>query len=72
MSPLKSEPVLVQFATSLKKIKVAIKKWILVWKTRKQKDVMGIESKLSRLLSNENGESLSSAQMEEIKDIHGC
>jgi hypothetical protein len=48
---------------------MAIKKWISVWKARRKREVLEIESNLSRLLSNEDGDPLSSAQLEEIKSL---
>jgi hypothetical protein len=69
MNPLKSDPVMVQFEASLKKVKVAIKNWIRDWKTRRRKEILDIESNLSRRLSNESGEPLSPTIMEEIKGL---
>jgi hypothetical protein len=44
-----------QIEANLKRTKLAIKKWILVWKARKHREVLEIESNLSRLLPNEEG-----------------
>jgi hypothetical protein len=55
LSPVKPEPLMFQIEANLKRTKLAIKKWILVWKARKHREVLEIESNLSRLLPNEEG-----------------
>jgi len=69
LSFIKPEPLMVQFEANLKRTKMAIKKWIPVWRARKHREVLEIESNISRFLSNEKGAPLCSTQLEEIKSL---
>jgi len=62
-----TEPFMVQFEANLKRTKAAIKKWILVWKAKRQKELLDIEGNLSRIMSEVDDGSLNQVQLKELK-----
>jgi hypothetical protein len=49
MNPHSPEPIMKQFASNLKLLKVAIKKWVPIWKERRSRSLMETEEKLKAL-----------------------
>jgi hypothetical protein len=62
-----SEPFMVQFEANLKRTKAAIKKWIPGWKSKRKKELLEIEGKLSWILAEVDDGALNQVQLEELK-----
>jgi hypothetical protein len=69
VSPQKLEPLMVQFAASLKKLKDSIKKWLPIWKERRFRTLLDTEEKLKDLYQILDEGPLSEGQLEELKSL---
>jgi hypothetical protein len=62
-------PCMVQFANNLKNLKVAIKKWLPIWKSQRLRNLKETEQKLYDLYKNIDEGPLTEAQLEELKNL---
>jgi len=69
VNPQNLNPIMVQFVTSLKKMKTIIKKWIPFWEARRSSSILDTEEHIKYLYQNLNNGPLTETKLEELKNL---
>jgi hypothetical protein len=69
VNPYNPSPIMAQFASSLKKLKIVIKRWIPIWKARRCRTLLDTEEQLKILYKKLKEGPLTESNLEDLKNL---
>jgi hypothetical protein len=67
LNPMEPDPLMVQFATNLTRVKKSIKQWVSIWKVHSLRNIREMEDKISTLFKHIDEGPLNATQLKELK-----